>query len=326
MSKHLIGWLLGLIVLNATLWGQAISTTQQIHTAFQLDLTKLEKVDVDAIVKNGLRSGQTDFATILAEADARIADIRSRKGYTPLDLDILTSPWVRTKEFIQLLQQGQPWPEIKLAVRAERNGVFDSGGTEVFKGQAQRAVQIMREIGLKDTANGRSWSDMWGIMERRATVLGKMPNGDLVVRVDVILGVNKFFEFVYMQIYNVRDIERYTEHDLGNGNYIIIQDMLADDSVGCAPRAPERRKRPAKQYCPIKEQISITLIHDNKDGTFTLGNFMSTHGQKLEAITDGAKFLSNFVDLQEEMKKDTIKNRKKWNELFQKEVLRTPEN
>jgi hypothetical protein len=180
----------------------------------------------------------------------------------------------------------------------------------------------MREIGLKDTANGKSWSDMWGIMERTVTVLGRKPNGDIVVRVDVILGINKFFEFVYKQIYNVRDIERYAEHHLGNGGYVIVQDLIRDDSAGAPPRAPERKKRSPKEYFPIKEQISITIIRDNNDGTFTLGNFMSTHGQKLEAITDGAKFLSNFVDLQEEMKKDTIKNRKKWNDLFQKEVSR----
>jgi hypothetical protein len=50
---------------------------------------------------------------------------------------------------------------------------------------------------------------------------------------------------------------------------------------------------------------------------------MSTHGQKLEAVTGWARFFSFFVDLQKEMEKDTIANRLKWNNLFQREVLAT---
>jgi hypothetical protein len=93
--------------------------------------------------------------------------------------------------------------------------------------------------------------------------------------------------------------------------------MIRDDSAGAAPRGTVRGKRPPKPYFPIKEQISITIVRDNKDGTFALGNFMSTHGQELKMGGLGDKLL----DLLKIMEKDTIKNRRKWNELFQKEVL-----
>ena len=298
---------------------QVASTAQ----GSQLNIASLQKVDVDALLKNGCADGRTEYQAVIKEADERIAAVRARNGYTDLDLDMLTSPWVRTKEFVTLLQEGKPLPEIKLAVRTQRNGVFDTGGTAVFKGNAKRAVEIVREIGLRDQANERSWSEMWGIMERTATPLGRKPNGDIAVRVDVVLGIGKDSEFVYKQIYNVRDIERYSEHDLGDGNYVIYQDLLQDDSAGAPPRATTRKKWCPKAYCPIKEQISITLVHDNKNGTFTLGNFMSTHGQKLEAVTGWARFFSIFVDLQKEMEKDTIANRLKWNNLFQREVLAT---
>ena len=286
------------------------------QAADALDLSALEKVDVDATVREGLGRGKTDTAAVIKEADERIAAIRKRNGYTELDLDLLTVPWVRAKEFLQLLQQGKPLPEMSLAFRGQRNGVFETGGTELFKGDARRAVAILREIGLKDTANGKSWSEMWGIMERTPTVLGKKANGDIAVRVDVVLGVNQWFNVVYNLIYNVRDIERYTEYDLGDGDYAVVQDMIRDDSAGAAPRKPVRGNWPAKGYYPIKEQISITIVRDNKDGTFTLGNFMSTHGQELTA-----GFADRIVDLLKIMEKDTIKNRQKWNEMFQKEVL-----
>ena len=310
--------ILGVMVLLpcGALLAQAAAEPAKEQGTNRLDLAKLEKVDVDALVRDGNSNGKSDWPSVIKEADERIAAIKARKGYTNLDYDILASPWVRVRQFAELLQKGQPLPSISLGVRTQRNGVFDTGGTKVFHGRAKRAVEIMREIGLKDTANGKSWSDMWEIMDRIPTPLGRMPNGDVALRVDVVLGVNKFFEFVYNQIYNVRDIERYAERDLGDGNYVIIQDLLQDDSDGAAPRCPQRKKRTPKACYPVKEQISITIIHDNKDGTFTLGNFMSTHGQELKAITGGAKFLSNFVDLQKEMEKDTIVNRKKWNEML----------
>jgi len=181
----------------------------------------------------------------------------------------------------------------------------------------------MREIGLKDTANGKSWSKMWGHMERTVTPLGKMENGDVVVKVDVILGVNHS-KSIYKQIYNVMTIERYSEHDLGGGCYVIFQNLICDGSEGAKKRASKTKNGyPKKKYYPVVEQISITVIRDNKDGTFTLGNFMSTKAQPLEAIGTMWKILSAiFVDLLETTKKDTVENRKKWNELFQEEVLR----
>ena len=286
------------------------------ESADTLDLAHLLKVDVPGVVRDGLGRGKTDFQAVLQEADERIAAIRKRNGYTELDLDMLARPWVRTKEFLHLLQQRQPLPDITLGFRGQRNGVFETGGTEIFKGDVKRGVAILREIGLKDTANGKSWSAMWGIMERTPTVLGKRANGDIVLRVDVVLGVNQWLNIVYKMIYNVRDIERYVEYDLGDGSYVVVQDMIRDDSAGAAPRRPTRGNWPAKPYCPVREQISITILRDNKDWTFTLGSFMSTHGQELTAgVAD------HVIDLLKIMEKDTIKNRRKWNELFQKEVL-----
>jgi hypothetical protein len=328
MSRPIRVGILGILVLMQAFFALDAAKAQPIQMAAKgqggaLDVASLEKVDANALIKNGCAAGKTDFQSVIKEADERIAAIKARNGYTELDLDMLTSPWVRTKEFATLLQQGQPLPEIKLAVRTQRNGVFDTGGTAVFKGEAKRGVEILREIGLRDQANERSWSDMWGIMERIATPLGRKPNGDIAVRVDVVLGIGKDSEFVYKQIYNVRDIERYSEHDLGDGNYVIYQDLLQDDSTGAPPRATTKKNWCPKKYCPINEQISITIVHDNKNGTFTLANFMSTHGQKLEAVTGWARFFSFFVDLQKEMERDTIANRQIWNKLFQREVLAT---
>ena len=328
MRRPIHGWVIG-ILCSTSLWLAGVSATAQTTQvvakgpgAAAFDPGTLEKVDVTALVKNGFGNGKTDYASVIREADERIAAIKARPGYTPVDVDMLISPWVRAKQFSELLQQGRPLPDLKLAVRTQRNGVFDTGGTAVFRGDAKRAVEIVREIGLKDCANGKSWSDQWGIMERTPTVLGKKPNGDLAVRVDVVLGVGKGSEFVYKQIYNVRDIERYSEHDLGDGNYVVYQDLIRDDSDGAPDRATSKKNWCPKKYCPVQEQISITIIHDNKDGTFTLGNFMSTHGQKLEAVTGLARiFTALFVDLQKEMEKDTIVNREKWNTLFQQEVL-----
>jgi hypothetical protein len=288
------------------------------------DPAALATIDVTAILRDGVPRKPTDPQDLIRDAEEHIAAIKARKCYDAADVDILTSPWVRTKEFVELIRQGRPLPEIKLASRTQRNGVFDCAGASVFKGDAKRAVELVREIGLRDTANGKSWSDAWGIMERSATPLGMKQNGDLLVRVDVVLAINKPFEFIYKQVFNVRDVERYCEYDLGNGGYVVVQDLVQDDSKGARPRGTKRNKKWApKEYFPIKEQISITIIRDNKDGTFTLGNFMSTHGQELKAISGGADFLTKllFIDLQEEMKKDSIKNRQKWNDLFQKAVL-----
>ncbi len=287
------------------------------------DLNGLQKVSLADALKNGTANCKSDCPSVTKEADERIAAIMARPGYSDQDYEMLASPWVRTKEFVELMKQGRRLPEIKLAFRGHRNGVFDTGGTHVFKGDAKRALEIMREIGLRDTANGKSWSEMWGIMERAATVLGQRANGDIAVRVDVVLGVNQWFNAVYKQIYNVRDIERYAERDMGEGRYIIYQDMIRDDSAGTQPRGSKHPERPPKPYYPIKEQISITVICDNKDGTFSLGNFMSTHGQEMKA-SGAMKIGELFFDLLTIMEKDTIKNREKWNELFQKEVLAKP--
>ena len=328
MSKP-IGATALVVLLSVTLqFANSVATAQPTLVAARpqgaswFDLSNLQNVNVDHLVKNGSTNGKTDFQAVIKEADERIAAIKARNGYTDLDVDILTSPWVKTKQFMESLQQGQPLPSLELAVRTQRNGVFDTGGTAAFKGDAKRAVEIVREIGLKDSAHGKSWSDAWGIMERIPTPLGQKPNGDVAVRVDVVMGVNKSWEFIYKQIYNVRDIERYAEHDLGDGNYVVFQDLIRDDSPGAPPRATTKKNWCAKEYYPVKEQISITIIHDNRNGTFTLGNFMSTHGQELKAVKGiAAKIFGGLVDLQKEMEKDTIANRKKWNELFQNAVL-----
>ena len=315
MTKPIYAGILGILLVTTAPMAPAGAQPAP-PAADALDLSKLEKVDVNAVVRDGLGRGKTDIAAVIKEADERIAAIRKRNGYTELDLDMLTMPWVRTREFLQLLQQGKPLPVMTLAFRGQHNGVFETGGTEAFKGNAKRAVAILREIGLKDTANGKSWSEQWGIIERTPTVLGKKTNGDIALRVDVVLGVNQWFNVVYNLIYNVRDIERYAEYDLGDGGYVVVQDLIRDDSAGAAPRKPARGNWPAKGYYPVKEQISITIVRDNKDRTFALGNFMSTHGQELTAgVAD------HVVNLLRIMENDTIKNRRKWNEMFQKAVL-----
>ena len=292
----------------------------------QFDPAGLKKVDVDALVAKGWPGTKSDYAAAIREADEHVADIRARQGYTEEDLALLTSPWRRTKECIVLLREGRAMPEMKLAVRAQRNGVCDCGEVTVFKGDARRAIAILREIGLKDTANDKSWSKAGGFMDRIPTVLGQAPNGDIVLRGDLVLGVNKWFDFVYNQIYNLRDVERYAERDLGNGSYVVIQDVIRDDSAGAPPRGPTHFKRGPKPYRPIKEWVNLFVVHDNGDGTFTLGNFQCTHGQELTPISSGAKFLTTvfMVDLKKTMREDTIASRKKWNSLFQEGVLAAP--
>ena len=289
----------------------------------QYDLAALKKVDVDALVAKGWPGAKSDYASVIREADEHIAGIRARQGYTAENLDLLTSPWRRTKECIALLREGQPLPVTKLAVRTERKGICDCGEVRIFRGDARRAVAILREIGLKDAANGKSWSEAGGFMDRVITVLGQAPNGDIVVRGDIILGVNKWFDFVYNQIFNLRDIERYAERDLGNGNHVVIQDDIRDDSAGAPTRAPTHFKRGPKPYHPIKEWMNIFVLHDNGDGTFTLGNFQCIYGQDLKRISGGAKILATvfMVDLEKIMREDTISTRRKWNSLFRDTVL-----
>jgi hypothetical protein len=210
-----------------------------------------------------------------------------------------------------------------MVARAERDGVRDFGDTRVFKGDAKRAVNILCEIGLKDSADGKSWSEAWGYLDRIPTVLGNAPDGDIVLRADIVLGVNTHSDLGYNQIYNARNIQRYTERRLGDGDYVVIQDMIRDDSVGAPPRGPRFSKRGPKPYHPVKEWIPITVVHGNGDGTFTLGYFVSAHGQELKPISGTVDFLANLfrVDVEKIMRKDTIKSREKWNSLFQQAVL-----
>ncbi|NOZ21127.1 MAG: hypothetical protein GXP25_08555 [Planctomycetes bacterium] len=282
-------------------------------------LDKLDKVEIDVIVEKGLRNGKTDPAALIKQCDEGIQAIRRTKGYSEKDIEKLIWSWERVKECLQAIQQGKPLPKIEIVCKAERNGAMCSGGVKVFKGSAKRAVEIMREIGLKDTANGKSWSKLWGHMDRTVTPLGKMKNGDPVVAVTVVLAVNKM-GFIYEQVLNVRTIEHYSEYDLGNGCYVIFQNMICDDSAGQRPRGYKNKKK--KPYYPVVEQISMTVIQDNKDGTFALGNFMSTKAQPLKVIKGfWAKLFGGLVDLKKTTEKDTVKNREKWNELFQKAVL-----
>lgn len=299
-----------------------LDTRMARERAAQLKLDDLTPVDVDAVTRDGLGQAKVDFSAVLKEADERIQAIQQTKDYPQEDVELLAQPWILTKQFVELLRDGKRLPEIELKCDAVRDGAMYSGGTCKFNGNAKRACEIMREIGLKDTANGKSWSRMWGHMERRVVCPGRLKSGDLAVKVDVVLGVNQW-EFIYKQVYNVKTIERYAERDLGDGRYVIIQDLLADDSQDAKPRGADcKPKFVKKDYYPCVEQISITVIRDNKDGTFTLGNFMSTKAQPLQAITGGGKFASLFIDLLKTTKEDTVKNRKVWNDLFQKEVLR----
>jgi hypothetical protein len=287
------------------------------------DLAGLRGVDVDAIVRDGCSRGTSDYASLIREADEQIAAIRARKDYAEADLDLLTSPWIRTKVSLQLLRDGWQLPPLKPTVRVRRNGICDCAETTVFKGDVGRALALLREIGLKDTATGKSWSKTWGCMERIPTVLGQAPSGDIVLRVDLVLGTDLLFDSLYKQLYNVRDIERYSERRLGQGEWLIVQDLIRDDSEGAPPRGPEHPKRPPKPYHPVKELLKLQVIHDNRDGTFTLANAMCTHGQELKATSEGVLFLKDLLklDLEKISLEHTIKSRKKWISLFQKAVL-----
>ncbi|MEW6360120.1 MAG: hypothetical protein AB1696_27540 [Planctomycetota bacterium] len=287
--------------------------------AAKFDPKSLEKVDIEVIVKTGLGNNKTDPAALIKQCDEGIRAIKETKDYSETDIEKLIWAWERVKECLQCIQQGKPLPEIELVCKAERNGAMYSGSTGTFKGEAKRAVEIMREIGLKDTANGKRWSELWGHMDRTVTPLGKMENGDPVVAVEVILAVNKI-GLIYEQVLNVRTIESYREYDLGNGCYAILQNMICDGSEGRAPRGSQGKKK--KEYYPIVEQISMTVIRDNGDGTFTLGNFMSTKAQPLKVLKGIiAKILGGLVDLKKTTENDTVENRKKWNDLFQDAVL-----
>jgi len=300
--------------------GQSAKSSRRLK--MDIDLKKLQKVDIDQIVRDGLKRGITKPDFIIAEADKQISRLKSEPEYSVMEVEYLAKPWALTRQFVTLMKEGKPLPDMKLFCHAMRSGVTSSGGCSVFKGKAQRAVEIIREIGLKDTANGQRWSKLWGVMDREVTPLGMDQAGNVIIGVDVVLGMNVWLESVFKQVYNVRDIERYCEYDLGEGRYVIVQDLVADNSAGAKPRAPKLRKRSKKAYYPVDEQISITVIRDNGNGTFSLANFMSCKGQPLKATTTGMSILACFVDLRKMMEKDTIKNRAKWNSIFQKEVLR----
>jgi len=287
-----------------------------------IDLEKLKPVNVDELVANGFKRGKADPKNLIEEAQRQIQRIKSKKGYTREDVFWLSKPWQAVCDYVPMMSEGKPLPEVKLFVHAMRNGVTSSGEIKVFKGSAKRAVELIREIGLKDTANGQRWSRLWGVMDRVVTPLGMTESGDVIIRVDCVLGMNIGAEWVFKQIYNVRTIERYAEFDLGKDCYVVFQDLIRDDSEGAEPRAPTWKERSRKPYHPVEEQVSITIIHGNGDGTFTLGNFMASKGQPLEAVSVLGKIFGFFVDLQKQMKKDTIKNRQKWDIVFQEQVLK----
>jgi len=291
-------------------------------------LQKLEQGELDAVTEKGLLKNKTEIDALIKRCDEgmKIIDKRIREtedfgkegGYTKEDIRILNWSWAQVKACLEAVKAGKPLSETEPACVARRNGAMYSGSIGRFKGKAIHAVEIMREIGLKDTANGKRWSELWGHMFRTVKPLGKHESGDPIVSVNVILAVNKI-GIIYKQVLNVRTIEQYSEYDLGNGCYVIMQNMVCDGSAGRKPQGYKRKGE--KEYYPVVEQLSMTVIRDNKDGTFTLGNFMSTKAQPLKTVTGWfMKVIGGMLDLKKMTEKDTKKNRVKWNDLFQKAV------